>query len=77
MGVFRSIVESLVLVMLHSRQDLAFGRSITFQLIGDNHTRNVSQPFEKLAEKSFCGLLAASALHQDIEHIVVLVHCSP
>src|SRR5258708_25938860 len=77
MRVLCSIVEVLVLAVLHARQDLAFRCSITFQLISDNHTRNILQPFEKLAEKSFRGLLIASALHKDVDHIAVLVHSSP
>jgi hypothetical protein len=74
---FRSIVQSFMLAMLHTRQDLAFRRSIPFQLIGDNHTWDVLQSFKKLAKKSLCGLLVASALHKNVEHIPILVHCSP
>ena len=66
-----------MLAMLHSRQDLAFRCSLPFQLISDTHTRNVLHPFEQLAEKSLRGLLIAPALHKDVEHIAVLVHCSP
>ena len=77
MGIFRPVVQSFVLPMLHARQDLAFCRSITLQLIGDNHARNVLQPFEQLAEKSLRGLFVAVALHKDIEHISVLIHRSP
>jgi predicted glycosyltransferase len=32
---------------------------------------------EKLAEKSFRSFLVASALHEDVESIAVLVHCPP
>jgi hypothetical protein len=63
------LLSTRVLAMLHSRQDLAFGRSITFQLIGDHHTRNVLQPFEKLAEKSFRSLGVCF-------HAAILTHCS-
>ncbi len=63
--------------MLHARQDLAFRSPITLQLIGDDHARNVVQPFEQLAEKSLRGLFVAVALHKDIEHISVLIHRSP
>jgi hypothetical protein len=54
----------LVLAMLHARQDLAFCRSITFQLIGDNHTWNVLELFEELPKKAFrlCWLLGISVL---------------
>src|SRR5258708_31036813 len=69
-GVFRSIVEPFVLAMLYSRQDLAFGRSIALQLVGDNHARDVLQPFEELPKKSFARLCVALTLHQDIQHVV-------
>src|ERR1700730_13584132 len=60
--IFRTIVQPFVLTVLHARQDLAFGRTITLQLISDDHARNVLQPFEKFAEKSFRRLCVASAL---------------
>src|SRR5258708_24722982 len=63
--------------MLHARQDFASRRAITLQLIRDDHARNVLQPFEKLTEKSLGSILVASALHEDVEDIAVLVHCSP
>ena len=52
MRVLRSIVEVLVLAMLHSRQDLAFRSPITPELIGNDHTRNVLQTFEQLAKEA-------------------------
>src|SRR5258708_14724567 len=72
MRIFRTIVQAFVLAVLHARQDLAFRRSITPQLIGDNHTRNVLQSFEKLAEKPFRRFLVPSALRR-----VCRVHCHP
>jgi len=35
------------------------------------------QPYAQLAEKSFSGLCVASALDQNIQHIAILIHCSP
>ena len=77
MRIFRPVVQSFVLPMLHAKQDLAFRSPITLQLIGDDHTRNVVQPFEQLAEKSLRGLFVAVALHKDSEHICVLIHRLP
>ena len=74
---FRLGVHPFVLAVLHARQDLAFCCSITLQLIGDDHARNVVHPFEQLAEKSLRGLFVALALHKDIEHISVLIHRWP
>jgi hypothetical protein len=63
--------------MLHAGQDFTCGRTITPEFTGKNHSRNVLQPFKKFAEKSLGGLCVASALHQDIKHVAVLIHCSP
>src|SRR5260370_37033622 len=63
--------------MFHARQDLAFGCSIALQFIGNDHARDVLQPFEELTEEFFGRVLVASALHQDIEHIAVLINSSP
>jgi hypothetical protein len=43
--------------MLHTWQDLAFGRTIAPELVGNDHARHVVQPFEELAEKAFCRFL--------------------
>ena len=77
MRMVRLVVHPFVLAVLHARQDLAFCCSITLQLIGDDHARNVVHPFEQLAEKSLRGLFVALALHKDIEHISVLIHRWP
>ena len=63
--------------MFHVRQDLAFGCPITLQLISDDDARDVLQPFEQLAEKSLRRFFVSSALHQDIQHVAILIHGSP
>ena len=63
--------------MLHPRQDLAFRCSIALQLIGDDHAWNVLKPFEEFAEKPFGRVLVASALHEDIQHIAILIYGPP
>jgi hypothetical protein len=77
MRILRSIVSPFVLPMFYTWHDFAFGRSITPELIGDNYTRNVLQPFEKLAEKAFGSFFVASALHKNVQDIAVLVYGSP
>src|SRR5258708_6711303 len=76
-GVFRSIVQSFVLPILHPRQDLAFGGSIALQFIGDDHAGDIVQSFEELPKKAFRRVCVASALHQDIQHVAVLINGSP
>jgi hypothetical protein len=51
--VLSSIVQSFVLAMLHTRQHLPFSRSITLQLISDDHAWYILQPFEQFPKGSF------------------------
>jgi hypothetical protein len=77
MRVLTPVVEVATLAMFHTGQDLALGRPIALQLIGDHHPRRVVQAFEPLAEELLGRLVVASTLHQEIESIPVLIHCPP
>ncbi|GAC1461103.1 MAG: hypothetical protein PVSMB2_22630 [Ktedonobacteraceae bacterium] len=66
-----------MLPMFHARQDLAFRCSIPGQFVGDDHARNIFQSFEELAKEFLCGLFVAAALHQDVQHVAILVDRSP
>src|SRR6266568_1784175 len=77
MRVLSTIVEPFVLTMLHSWQDLAFGRPITLQFVRNDHARHVLRPFEQFPKESLGGLFVASALHQDIKHVPLLINGSP
>lgn len=77
MGVSRSIIQPLVLPMFHTGQNFSFRYSITGQFVGDDHARNIFQSLEELAKELLCGLLVASALHQDIKYVAILVNRSP
>src|ERR1700726_1368611 len=63
------LFSTRVLPMLHTRQGLAFGCSITLQFIGDDHAWNVVQSFEELPKKTFRRVCVASALDEDIKHV--------
>src|SRR5689334_13509543 len=77
MGVLTPIIEIAALTVLYAREDLAFGRVIALQLIGDDHARHVGYPLEQLAKELLRRVLIAAALHQDSEDIVVLIHRAP
>src|ERR1700730_4141886 len=77
MRVFSSIVEPFVLSMFHTRQDFAFRRTIALQFIGNDDARDVLQLLEQPTEKSLGSLFVPSTLHEDIEHISVLIHRPP
>ncbi|GAC1405124.1 MAG: hypothetical protein NVSMB49_24210 [Ktedonobacteraceae bacterium] len=77
MRVFGSIVQSFVLSMLYSRQDLTFRRTLASERISDDDTRNVVESFEEPAEKSFGCFFVSAALDEDVEHVAILIHGSP
>ena len=77
MGVLGPVVEVLRAAMGHRRQKLAVSDLIASQLIGDNHPRHVSQTLEQLTEKPLGRHRVAARLHQDVEHVAVLVDRAP
>jgi hypothetical protein len=77
MRVFAPIVEITALTMFHPWQKLTFGGTIARELIRDDHPWHVLQAFEQLAKELLRGLLVATALHQDIEDVVILIHGTP
>ncbi len=77
MGILRPIVQAFVLAVLHARQYLLFGRAIAAQLIGDQHTWDVLASLEQFAKELLGSLFVPPALHEDIEHIPMLINCSP
>ena len=66
-GVFRTIVEVVVLPMFHAREELPLGCSVAFQLIGGEHPRDILAPFEQLAEKFLGSRFTPPMLHQNIQ----------
>src|SRR5215471_576641 len=77
MRIFTAVVQITILAMLHPGQDLALRRTVTLELIGNDHPWHVLQPLEQLTEKLLRRLFVASALHEDIEDVVVLIDSAP
>ena len=63
--------------MGHRRHQLAVSKLVAGQLVGDDHPRHVAQALEQLAEKSLGRHRVAARLHQDVEHVAVLVDRAP
>jgi hypothetical protein len=76
-GIFRPIIEVAVLPMFHTRQDLPLRSAVAFELVRDDHPRDVRRALEELAEELLRGLLVAPALDQNVEDVVVLVDSAP
>src|SRR5438270_4723144 len=58
-------------------QDLTMRGTVTAQPVGNEAARLVLQPVQKSLEKPLRRRCIPSALHQDIQHDPVLVHCAP
>ena len=76
-GVLRPIIQIALLPMCHPRKELSLCSPITLQFVSNDHARHVLQPFEPFPKESLGGLCVALALHQDIKHGAILIHCSP
>ena len=63
--------------MDHGRHDRAVGRGVTAQLVGDQPARYTSLAFQQLPKKARGGTPIAPGLHEDIDHVTVLVHSPP
>ena len=65
------VAQSLPRLSLPGRGDRT--RGVSAQLVSDDHTRDILQALQQLAEEALCGFGIASALDQDVEHMAVLV----
>jgi hypothetical protein len=77
MGVLGTVIEVPMLAMLHSRQDVALGGPIAFELVGDDDARHILQALEQLAEELLRRAFVPPPLHEDIQHIPALIHGPP
>src|SRR6516162_1873770 len=77
MRVFAPVIEVATLAMLHPGQDLPLRRPIALQLIRNDHAWDIPQALEQLTKALLGALLVATALHQDIQHVIVLIHRAP
>src|SRR5262245_52972140 len=77
MGVLTPVIEGATLAMLHPGQDLALGRAVALELIGDDDAWHVLQALEQLAKALRRRLLVPAALHQNVEDVIILVDSPP
>jgi hypothetical protein len=76
-GVLRAVVPIAVRPMLDAGPDLPLGRSITVELVRQDHARDIREPLEPRAKASLRRLLVSPPLHRNIEHVALLIHRSP
>src|SRR5262245_12870261 len=75
--ILTAVVQITTLAVFDAGQDLALGRAVALELIGDDHPWYILEPLEQLTKKLLRRLFVASALHQNVEHVIVLIHCTP
>ena len=72
-----AVVEIAVLSMFHPRQDFWLRGAVALQFIRDDDPWHIRQPLEQFTEKLLRGLLIPTALHENIEHVTVLIDGPP
>src|SRR5262245_2102370 len=77
MRILGPIVQTFVLAVLYTGQQLLFGCCIAAQLIGDQHAWDVLTSFQQLAKEFLGRSFVAAALEKDIEHIPMLINRAP
>jgi hypothetical protein len=66
-----------MVAMFYPWENLALGRSVALQFVGDNHPRHIGQPLEELAEELLRGPFIPPTLDQDIQDVAVLIDRPP
>src|SRR5712692_2482842 len=75
--VLRSVVQPPTSTMLHGGQHLCLGSRITAQLVSDDDPRGVLQTFVQFAKELLRCTLISPRLHQNVEHLAILVDGTP
>jgi hypothetical protein len=75
--VLGAIIQIAVLPVLNAGQHLPLRGTIAFQAIGDDDPWDVVAALEELAEELLGRPLVTPTLHQDVEHMAVLIHRPP
>jgi hypothetical protein len=77
MGVLRPVIQVLRAAVGHRRQKLAVSDLIAGQIVGDKHPRHIPQTVEQRTENRLAAFGVSPGLHQDVEHVAVLVDRTP
>jgi hypothetical protein len=77
MRVFCTVIEVAMLAMFYPWENLALGRAVALEFIGDEHARHGGYSFQEFVEELLRRSLVTSALHQDIEDGPVLIPRPP
>jgi hypothetical protein len=68
MRILGSIIQPLMLSMLHGLHHLLLCCLVTLEFVGDNYPWHEALFFQEFAEESMCRLCISMSLQQDIQH---------
>ena len=74
MRILGPIVLILLLVVFDTRQRFSLRRALAPQLVRNDHARNIPQSLKELAEEFLSCLLVSVALHQNVQHVTILIY---
>ena len=74
---FGAVVRILNDAVDRRRHHAAARRRVAAQLVGDQSARDITLAFEKLPKEPHRGATISARLHEDIEHVAILIHRSP
>ena len=63
--------------MVHRRHDRPERRAVTLQFVDDNAKRNLALSLQELDKEAFRRTTVTPGLDEDVDHVAVLIHCTP
>ena len=74
---FGAVVRILSRAVDHRRHHRAARRRVTTELVGDQPARDTALAFQQLPEEPYRGATISTRLHEDVQHVAVLIHRAP
>jgi hypothetical protein len=74
---FGAIVGVTFRVVSHVAQNRSHRGRVAPKFVDNDTKRFLSLAAQQSSKESFCGALIAARLNQDVNHIAVLIHCTP
>jgi hypothetical protein len=76
-GVLGAVIEIPMLAVFYPQEHLPLGGPIAFQFVGNEYPRDMLAAFEELAQEGLGRVLVPPTLHEDIQHVPVLIDGPP
>jgi hypothetical protein len=76
-GVFGPIIQIAVLAVFDTGEQIPLRGAVALELVRDEHPGDILTPLEELPRELLGRGFVTATLHQDIEHVPVLIHRPP